>query len=572
MHDIDYKELTTLYAREKIEADSKSLRIERSPEEFRYVIYARKSNKNEKMRSGEDQVLNSIERQIKECQNSFKNLNIVAEFYEVVSARKSNSNKREEFSKMIKGFKTGEYDGLIALMPDRLSRNMKDAGEIIDLLDSNKIKDLRFSRYTFTNDTNGKMALGIQFVLAKTYSDNTSEHQKSTNESLIKKGKVARNYKLGYKLKEKSHIPDPPHFETIQEAFKMSLQGKTLNEIASYMNSKRIGLYEESKKQYKTKVITNQRASSILNDTFYTGLLVYNSQIVDLTSNKFKNLFVPAVSFEDFIKSKEKRDPNKYHSRKLKRASTTALRGLCICAYCNKAMAVYKSKGQSQVRFLRAECKTKDCQRSKAVKIAREEDGIKYTVSVRARIILDHLAELLNKSSLDDVKLLDSLKAIALKELKNKLSSAESCYTRLEEEIIQMTTNLSDNQNLRASLDDNDPSKKYLIQQINQLAREIDESTKELNNCERKIINYKELIKNSSDLVNSKNVSNIFKKSALMLQSEPQEHLIQQILKTFFSNITLDARGIASVKVKHPYDLAIKTRDSLMVGRQRLEL
>jgi DNA invertase Pin-like site-specific DNA recombinase len=63
----------------------------------------------------------------------------------------------------------------IAWHPDRLARNMKEAGTIIDLVDRNLIRDLKFPTFTFENTPAGKMLLGITFVMAKQYSEHLSE-------------------------------------------------------------------------------------------------------------------------------------------------------------------------------------------------------------------------------------------------------------------------------------------------------------------------------------------------------------------------------------------------------------
>lgn len=55
---------------------------------------------------------------------------------------------------MLQDFKSGKYQGLIACHADRLARNMKEAGEIIDLVDKGIIRDLRFATSTFEKYTN----------------------------------------------------------------------------------------------------------------------------------------------------------------------------------------------------------------------------------------------------------------------------------------------------------------------------------------------------------------------------------------------------------------------------------
>jgi DNA invertase Pin-like site-specific DNA recombinase len=77
-------------------------------------------------------------------------------------------NVREEdiFEEMLQGFRTG-YHGLISWSPDRVSRNMKEAGEVIEMIDREYIQDLAFCTYQFDNTPNGKMMLGILFATSK---------------------------------------------------------------------------------------------------------------------------------------------------------------------------------------------------------------------------------------------------------------------------------------------------------------------------------------------------------------------------------------------------------------------
>lgn len=51
------------------------------------------------------------------------------------------------FDAMLMGFKTGRYHGLLAWSPDRLSRNMKEASEIIEMIDLEQVQDLHFKTY-----------------------------------------------------------------------------------------------------------------------------------------------------------------------------------------------------------------------------------------------------------------------------------------------------------------------------------------------------------------------------------------------------------------------------------------
>lgn len=135
---------------------------------IRYALYLRKSTE------GEYRQEKSIEDQKTEC---FKNIidryGIKITENDIYIDKKSAkiSGNRPAFDRMIKRIKKGDYDGIIAWHYDRLARNMKEAGEIIDLIDEGKIVDLQLVTAHFENNPNGKMILGINFVLSKHYSD-----------------------------------------------------------------------------------------------------------------------------------------------------------------------------------------------------------------------------------------------------------------------------------------------------------------------------------------------------------------------------------------------------------------
>lgn len=127
--------------------------------DLKFVLYARKSTEEDTKQ------VHSIEDQIKDCQEYAEaqgDINIVEIIREQKSAKYSHN--RPEFTRMIQGIKNGDYDAIIAYAPDRLSRNMLEAGEIIDMLTPTKergsirLKDLAFSSATFGNDPGGRLS------------------------------------------------------------------------------------------------------------------------------------------------------------------------------------------------------------------------------------------------------------------------------------------------------------------------------------------------------------------------------------------------------------------------------
>ena len=217
---------------EALSSANQSVSKRDNPENFRYIIYVRKSTDetDKQQRSLADQAI--------ECQEYAKNnnLNVLEVVQEAESAKEPGI--RPKFREVLNKIEAGRCDGIIAWHPDRLARNMKDAGEVIDLLDKNIIKNLHFVSFTFQNDTSGKMLLGITFVLSKQYSDHLSDSVSRGNKRSILEGKYINKPKHGYKKDVNQFLrPDGDNFIIIKKAFQMRLEGATLEVIANYLNS-----------------------------------------------------------------------------------------------------------------------------------------------------------------------------------------------------------------------------------------------------------------------------------------------------------------------------------------------
>lgn len=83
---------------------------------------------------------------------------------------------RPVFNEMLKRIQSGEAEGILAWHPDRLARNSVDGGQIIYLLDTGIIKELKFPTFWFENTPQGKCMLSIAFGQSKYYIDNLSEN------------------------------------------------------------------------------------------------------------------------------------------------------------------------------------------------------------------------------------------------------------------------------------------------------------------------------------------------------------------------------------------------------------
>lgn len=131
-----------------------------------YCLYARKSSE-----SDERQAM-SIESQIKEMQIVAKREGIIVKEIRDESHSAKLSGQRPVFNQLIIDIEQGEFGGILTWAPNRLSRNAGDLGKLVDLMDHEKLRQIKTYSQTFSNNPNEKFLLMILCSQAKLENDN----------------------------------------------------------------------------------------------------------------------------------------------------------------------------------------------------------------------------------------------------------------------------------------------------------------------------------------------------------------------------------------------------------------
>lgn len=552
--DIDVLGKLDEYADEKIRQHKQKKGIVTDDQERIYVIYARKSTKGKtKNKKGEtvERQEKSVDDQIKHSQEKAKQLGIkvIHIFREEESARKS--GKRDAFTEMLRWIKQGRCNSIIAWHPDRLARNMREAGEVIDMLDRGEIYDLVFCTHTFIRDANGIMTLGFQFILAKQYSDNLSDVSSRGSESKALEGKAPTHApKYGYKLNRSyEFVPDGKNFDILQKGFFMALHGMGQVKIAEYMNNANFEY------QAKKKNVTKQMLSSIFQDSFYAGLYVYGKEKVWL-----KDVYPDDHPYKPMI------DPESfYRLRSMSGNSHTftapssnrflLFRQLVTCGYCNKTMSTETTAGVGG-RYMRVSCKNVDCP-SKKLKAKR---------SIRAYSLLDFAGDKLlqgvevSKEGYDDYlhEMNDTL-AIQAQKLKeqyriilSKLSRAENERDRLVKEGLPNAKTPTVQQQVNKQIED-------ILDDIKSLQEKESEVSQMLTDTDYALKHQVMSYETFSNYI--KNLGNTIKTSQNLLE-------IDRITKMVFSNLIVKDEKVLSYALNPNFVRYLKPNCKLLSGRQ----
>jgi DNA invertase Pin-like site-specific DNA recombinase len=501
---------------------------------LKYVLYARKSTDDPQRQ------VRSINDQIAECRRLAEQLHlrlIEPPLTEKKSAKKP--GKRPVFRQMLNDIKRGKYDGIIAWHPDRLARNMKEGGEIIDMIDEDIIKDMKFVMHHFTKDANGKMLLGMAFVLSKQYSDNLSQNVKRGVRRSFAEGK-ALNRKHGYKRDENGfQIPDGKNFELMVEAWRMRRQGVSLEAIAAYMNEHGYGKLVKS--SGRTVQVTKQILSDIFKDPFYYGILIQAGQKIDLRQIYD---FQPVTTEQDYLAIQALTDKHMLPFYQKKRAIYYPFKMMVTCAFCGSNMYVGASKGHTK-RYLFYRCDNPLCLRKKR--------------SVRGKVIMqfiyDFLQDGLHLTEKDYHDYYDGLTKIT--QSKRDKLSIELFSKQARRKLI--TRELTER-----SLKVLELEKGSTIRTVNESRiAELEVQQEELEQAIQQL--KKQLVDPEQERLTLQQFLNLSKNAATVVKSA-NEIVKDKICRFIFLNFSVDEEKVASYQLKPPFDEMLKTRHVLTGG------
>lgn len=251
-------------------------------EKIIYGTYYRKSSE------ASERQAQSIPDQIRDTDEIAKkeNLNIGMRF--PGEAQSAFTIGRPIFEELVKNISNGKINAILVWHANRLARNPVDAGMILYLMDTGKLKTIRTPSRSFYNTASDKFMLQLEFGISKKDSDDKSEVVKRALEGRAIRGLPNGMSKIGFMndtTEEKGNrkwVVDEVRFPLVQKLFQKMLTGK-YSAAQMYLYAKdELKLTTQIRKNEGGKPISLSYIYTLFRDPIFAGFFFQNEQRCEL--------------------------------------------------------------------------------------------------------------------------------------------------------------------------------------------------------------------------------------------------------------------------------------------------
>ncbi|MDE6597537.1 MAG: recombinase family protein [Clostridia bacterium] len=282
----------------------------------RAVIYARFSSHT--------QTEQSIEGQLRECNDYAKkhDLLIVGEYID--RALTGTTDKRPNFLQMIDDSKKKTFDYVLVYQLDRFARNRYDSANYKAKLKKNGVRVLS-AKENITEDASGILIEGVLESMAEYYSAELSQKVRRGIRESLSKGYFIGGYKLfGYDIVDKRWTMNLTEAPIVKDMFERYKNGEKAKSIVNRLNN--MGIHNKSGARF-----TVNSFSKIIRNSKYMGVVISNG--ITYTN------IVPAIVDEQTFTVCNKIMDNQRHKQKaVHEHSEYLLSGKLFCGNCGTLM------------------------------------------------------------------------------------------------------------------------------------------------------------------------------------------------------------------------------------------
>ena len=387
------------------------------------VIYARYSS--------DSQTEQSIEGQLRVCQQYAQSNDIIILDTYIDRAMTGTNDLRPDFQRMIKDSNKKQWDYVLVYKLDRFSRDKYEMTIHKHTLKNNGVKIIS----AMENIPEGPEGIILESMLEgmnQYYSAELSQKVlRGLNESYLK-GQFTGGVQLyGYDVKDKKNVINPDEAEIVKEIFNKFAKGFTAVDIAKELKARGVrtkkGIFLTDKKIYKMIANTKYIGKTVHRDVVYTN--IYPAIIDEFTWQKVQSI----------------RNANKHVPGKKKDKFDFILSGKIVCGYCHTMMVGESGTGRNEEKYYYYNClgkrrHKKDCSFKAISKEYLEDLVINETWKMICNENnIKEISNMIYKKHQQSMKQDTIIKSLEVKRL-SALKASENLISAIEQGIITEQT------------------------------------------------------------------------------------------------------------------------------------
>ena len=278
------------------------------------VIYARYSS--------DSQTEQSIEGQLRVCEEYAQKNNILILNTYIDRAMTGTNDNRPDFQRMIKDSSRKEWNYVLVYKLDRFSRNKYETAIHKKTLKDNGVKVLS-AMENIPDTPEGIILESILEGMNVYYSAELSQKVKrGMRETRLKGFYQGGGLPYGYKVVDRKVVIDETKAETVRFMYDSYSKGVTVKTMIAELTAKGI--------LYKGKPFAPNTVYGILGNEKYSGSYRKDDEIID-------NIYPQLIPIDTYQKVREKAEKNKFGKRSIK--TVYLLRHKVKCGYCGRPIS-----------------------------------------------------------------------------------------------------------------------------------------------------------------------------------------------------------------------------------------
>ena len=384
------------------------------------VIYARYSSDN--------QTEQSIEGQLRVCQDYAQRNNIVVLNTYIDRAMTGTNVNRPDFQQMIKDSSKKEFDNIIVYKIDRFSRNKYETAKYKKILKDNGVK-LLSAMENIPDTPEGIILESLLEGMAEYYSAELSQKVKcGMNETRLKGNFTGGTIIYGYNVENHKVVINEEQAEVVRYIYKQYSLGTYVKDIIKSLTERGI--------LNKGKPFARNTIYNILKNEKYAGIYRHGNEI-------FENMYPRIVSTDIYDIVRNKTSNNTYGKRSTE--VNYLLRHKLTCGYCGMPISAECGTTGSGKKYRYYKClgrkRNNGCEKSNIPKELLENFILKNITKILQKpqimnTVINNLLKVQKEKS-NGTALLNTL----LKEKKQSELSLDNLVKAIEQGIFTATTN-----------------------------------------------------------------------------------------------------------------------------------